>query len=360
MSVLTSRPALRWLVPVTAVVIVVGGGAAIGRFAAQAEPSLPPRTVAQLLVDLQTARHDGFSGTVVQRAELGLPPIAGLVAGDGPADLLTGTHTLRVWHSGPDRQRVALVDTLGERDIVRNGRDLWTWRSGTNTATHRTLPEQRGHDAPPEVPATPQEAADAALKAIDPTTEVSVGRAATVAGRNAYELVLTPRDAASLVHQVRIAIDATEHLPLRFEVFADGGDRPAFEVAFTQVDYARPDADQFTFNPPPGVKITEEGAGRARPETLEKPADGERPDVRTVGEGWTTVVVVRVDDAARSDASADRPDLGGLAGQLPAVSGDWGSGRLFRSDLVTALLTDDGRLIAGAVTPERLYEVAQD
>ncbi|MEW2383909.1 sigma-E factor regulatory protein RseB domain-containing protein [Micromonospora sp. NPDC047707] len=359
MSVLTSRPALRWLVPVTAVVTVVGGGAALGRFAAQAEPSLPPRTAAQLLVDLQTARHDGFSGTVVQRADLGLPAIAGLAAGDGPADLLTGTHTLRVWHSGPDKQRVALVDTLGERDIIRNGRDVWTWNSRTNTATHRTLPAEKDADAPPELPDTPQEAADAALAAVDPTTEVSVGRAATVAGRDAYELVLAPRDAASLVHQVRIAIDATEHLPLRFEVFAEGGDRPAFEVAFAQIDYARPDDDQFRFNPRPGVKVTEEGADRARPARPGKPAGDERPDVRTVGEGWTTVVVAKVDGASRSADAGDAPDLDALSGQLPAVRGDWGSGRLFRSHLVSALLTDDGRLIAGAVTPERLYEVAR-
>ncbi len=356
MSVLTSRPALRWLVPTVAVVTVVGGGAALGRFAAQAEPSLPPRSAAQLLVDLQTARLDGLSGTVVQRADLGLPPIAGLIANEGPADLLTGTHTLRVWHSGPDRQRIALVDTLGERDIVRNGRDVWTWNSRTNTATHRTLPEEKDVEATPEVPATPQDAAARALAAIDPSTEVSVGRAATVAGRDAYELVLTPRDSASLVHQVRIAIDATEYLPLRFEVFADGGDRPAFEVAFTQIDYARPDADQFAFNPPPGVKVTEERAGRGRPDA---PRDGDRPDVRTVGEGWTTVVVAKVGDAARPPAGQDTPALDMLAKQLPAVSGDWGSGRLFRSDLVTALLTDDGRLVAGAVTPERLYEVAR-
>ncbi|MFG1758562.1 LolA family protein [Micromonospora echinofusca] len=369
MSVLKSRPVLRWLVPVTAVATVIGGGAALGTFAAQAEPSLPPRTAAQLLVDLQTSRLEGLSGTVVQRADLGLPPLAGLVGGDGLTGLLTGTHTLRVWHSGPDRQRVALVDTLGEHDIVRNGRDVWAWNSRSNTATHRTLPEGTAGAQTPELPVTPGEAADRALAAIGPSTEVSVGRSATVAGRDAYELVLAPRDAASLVHQVRIAIDARQHVPLRFEVFADGSDKPAFEMAFTQVSYARPDADQFTFNPPPGVKVTEETAGRQPADAPGKRrADGERPDVRTVGESWATVVVARLDGAG---APADRPTTGGRAGNgpaggpaallgaLPKVSGDWGSGRLLTGKLFSALLTDDGRLIVGAVTPERLYEVAK-
>ncbi|PZF92213.1 LolA family protein [Micromonospora deserti] len=359
MSVLKSRPVLRWLVPVAAVTTVVGGGAAIGTFAAQAEPSLPPRSAAQLLVDLQTSRLEGLSGTVVQRADLGLPPLAGLVAGDDLTGLLTGTHTLRVWHSGPDRQRIALLDTLGEQDIIRNGRDVWTWSSRTNTATHRTLPAGEGEAAPAELPATPQEAADRALAAIDPSTEVSVGRSATVAGRDAYELVLAPRDAASLVHQVRIAIDAREHVPLRFEVFADGSDQPAFEMAFTQVSYARPDADQFTFNPPPGVTVTEEPAGE-RPAGPRRP-EGERPQLRTVGEGWATVVVARLDGAGAPSAGAGRAPTGDAAtllGSLPAVSGDWGSGRLLTGKLFSVLLTDDGRLLAGAVTPERLYQVA--
>ncbi|MFI7574696.1 outer membrane lipoprotein carrier protein LolA [Micromonospora sp. NPDC049497] len=364
MSVLKSRPVLRWLVPLTAAVTVVGGGAAIGTFAAQAEPSLPPRTAAQLLVDLQTSRLDGLSGTVVQRADLGLPPLVGLVGGNELTTLLTGTHTLRVWHSGPDKQRVALLDTLGEQDIVRNGRDVWTWNSRTNSATHRVLPAEAGRESAPELPATPQEAADRALAAIDPSTEVSVGRAATVAGRDAYELVLAPRDAASLVSQVRIAIDAREHVPLRFEVFADGSDSPAFEMAFTQISYARPDADQFTFNPPPGVTVTEEKAEARPAEDRGKPADGKKPDVRTVGEGWATVVVARVDGAGparekRDAAAADEPDVGALLGSLPAVRSDWGSGRLFSTKMVNVLLTDDGRVIAGAVTPERLYEVAR-
>ncbi|WP_200215233.1 LolA family protein [Micromonospora coerulea] len=373
MSVLKNRTVLRWLVPVTAGVAVIGGGAAVGTFAADADPALPPRTAAQLLVDLQTSRLEGLSGTVVQRADLGLPALAnlaGLAGGNELTTLLTGTHTLRVWYSGEERQRVALLDTLGERDLIRDGRDLWAWDSRTNTATHRTLPA--GQDGPPSLPATPADAADQALAAIDPTTAVTVGRSARVAGRDAYELVLTPRDADSLVHQVRIALDAKEHVPLRFEVLADGADKPAFEVAFTQVDFGRPAADQFRFNPPPGVKVTEESAGRAWRDG-KTGADKARPDgtdVRTVGTGWTTVLVARLDatgrtgGAAKADAgtAGDRAaadQAAGLLGALPKVSGDWGSGRLLSGKLFSVLLTDDGRVLAGLVTPERLYQAAR-
>ena len=380
MSVMKNRAVLRWLVPVTAGVAVIGGGAAVGTFAAGADPALPPRSAAQLLDDLRTSRLDGLSGTVVQRADLGLPPIAALAgqaSGNQLAGLVAGTHTLRVWYGGEDRQRLALVDTLGEQDVLRNGRDVWTWSSRENTAVHRKLPAD-GKDLP-SAPATPADAAQQALAAIDPTTAVTVGRSATVAGRDAYELVLTPRDKASLVHQVRIALDAKEHVPLRFEVLADGQDEPAFEVAFTQVDFRTPDADQFRFNPPPGVKVTEESAdarpgpaGRAPGTSPGKLPDGaQRPDVRTVGTGWTTVVVATLGDAAGLDGAAKAggtkvgagaPDADMLAkvlGDLPKVSGDWGSGRLLSGKLFSVLLTDDGRVVAGLVTPERLYQAAK-
>ncbi|MFC4145166.1 outer membrane lipoprotein carrier protein LolA [Micromonospora mangrovi] len=382
MSVLNNRAVLRWLVPVTAGVAVIGGGAAVGTFAADAEPALPPRTAAQLLVDLQTSRLDGLSGTVVQRADLGLPQLAnlaGVAGGNELTTLLTGTHTLRVWYSGEERQRVALLDTLGERDVIRDGRDLWVWDSRSNTAKHRTLPNERA--AAPDIPVTPADAADRALAAVDPTTAVTVGRSARVAGRDAYELVLTPRDADSLVHQVRIALDAKEHVPLRFEVLADGADKPALELAFTQVDFRRPEADQFRFNPPPGVKVTEEST-KAVPDAKAAPGGkggpggptDRRPDgMRTVGTGWTTVVVARLDAAglpggAKAPAArpgtagtgADPADLAaGVLGSLEKVSGDWGSGRLLTGKLFSVLLTDDGRVLAGLVTPERLYQAAR-
>ncbi|OZV80860.1 hypothetical protein CA850_11865 [Micromonospora echinospora] len=376
MSVLTSRPALRWIVPTAATVVLIGGGAAVGRFAAEAEPSLPPRSAAQLLVDLQTSRLEGLSGTVVQRADLGLPPLVATVAErrEDLTALVAGTHTMRVWYSGPDKARIAFKDTLGERDVIRNGADLWVWNSKKNEAFHRTLPADAGQrpDAGTELPVTPAEAADRALAAIDPSTEVSVGRSATVAGRDAYELVLKPKDTASLVDQVRIALDAKEHVPLRFELFADEGDAPAIEVAFTQVDFSRPDADQFTFNPPPGVKVNEEKSTGTRPERpagSEKPGGAKDRDATVVGAGWAAVLVARTGAPAGRPAGQDAPARQpegseaaaglDLLNQLPKVSGPWGSGRLFSGTVFSMLLTDDGRVLAGLVTPERLYEVAR-
>ena len=41
------------------------------------------------------------------------------------------------------------------------------------------------------------------------------------------------------------------------QILAKGSSNPAFEVAFTQVSFARPDDGQFVFNPPAGTKVEE-------------------------------------------------------------------------------------------------------
>ena len=51
-------------------------------------------------------------------------------------------------------------------------------------------------------------------------------------------------------------------------------------------------------------------------------------------------------------------ELQSVLGSLPQVSGAWGSGRLLQSALFSVLLTDDGRVLGGAVAPEALYEAA--
>ncbi len=398
MSALNSRPALRWLVPAAAVVAVLGGGAAVGAITAAADPSLPTRSAAQLLVDLQTARLDGLSGTVVARADLGLPALPGL-GGAGSTELtslLSGTHTLRVWYSGPDKARVALLGTLGETDVIINGSDVWTWDSRANKATHGALNplgdakpgeakpgEAKPGEAKPgaqpgagtpslKLPGggalTPQQIADLALAAVNPSTEVTTQGTASIAGRDAYELVLNPRDRASLIGSIRLAVDATEHVPLRVQIFARGAASPAIEVAFTQVSFARPDPAQFVFNPPPGATVVERDAAKpsqSTPGTVAKPDQSGKPPFVVVGSGWTSVLVARVPQPASDQKGSDQErsgqrQLSGLLANLPAVHGAWGTGHLLTSQLISVLVTDDGRLLVGAVSPARLYLAAAD
>jgi outer membrane lipoprotein-sorting protein len=386
-SVFRSRPALRWLVPSAAAVAVIGGGAAAGTIVANADdPALPERTAAQLLVDLQGADPLGFSGTVVQSTDLGLPGIAGLlggasggVSGGGIASLVAGSNTARVWYAGEDNVRLAVLGTDGETDVIRNATDVWIWQSASNSGTHVVLPKGTADRKTPAgalpsgLPSSPQEAADAALAAIDPTTEVTTTGAAEVAGRDAYELMLSPKDKNSLIGQVRLAVDAVEHIPLRVDVYAKNSTKPSVRVAFEQVSFAVPDAEQFAFNPPPNAKISEAGSelDKARdsakadrlpgkPDAADLPKGTEAPKV--IGTGWTSIVTAKLPEIKDVDKGELKGEGGeaisGLLDTLPEVSGSWGSGRLLSGSLFSALLIDDGRVFAGAVTPEALYAAA--
>jgi len=381
MSIFERNPALRWAVPAVTAVALVGGGTAIGGLRAIAGDGLPARTAAQLLVDVQQASLDGLSGTVVQQSDLGLPDlsIAGASGGTGSSDLaslVSGTHTMKIWFAGPDKARMALLGTLGESDVIRNGQDVWVWASKDKTATHYVLPtpdaagksttspDQFATPTPTDLPTSPQDAAEKALAAITPSTEVTTSGTATVAGHSAYELVLKPKEATSLVAQVRVAIDGTEHVPLRVQVFAKSVADPVFEVAFTAVDFSRPDAAQFAFNPPPDTTVIEgkTAAGPTANTAASQPSSADMPKV--MGKGWGTVLVAKVPapDASTAtsgstSATTDKTitQLMQLVTLLPKVSGSWGSGHLMVGTVFSALLTDDGRIVVGAVTPEGLY-----
>jgi outer membrane lipoprotein-sorting protein len=377
MSVMASRPVVRWAVPAGVLVAVLGAGVLSNSLRASASVPLPERSPAQLLVDLQRADLTGVSGTVTERADLGLPALPNGAGGDGSADLnslVTGSHTLRVWYSGPDKLRVALIGALEESDVISNGTDAWVWSSSGKSATHFALKKDAtGTPAKPAprvgpsgLPFTPEQAAGMVLAALSPTTVVSTEPNELVAGRPAYLLSVAPRDTNSLVAKIVLAIDGSEHVPTRVEVFAKGHpDSAAFSIGFSQVSFTRPDDERFAFTPPPGTKVTEgTGTPGISAFTPVKPS-GAPTKTATIGTGWTTVFAARVpvDAATGSGAKPDQHGDGGLAAlvnNLPKVHGSWGSGRLLQSRLFSVLITDDGRILAGPVSGDRLQSAAAD
>lgn len=344
--------ALAWAAPLAVGAAFVAGGPVAGALNGPASADLPARSAQQLLVDVQQADATGLSGTVAESADLGLPDLPGDAAdSSGLLGLLTGSHTLRVWHGGPQQARVSLPTQYGETDLVRNGSDVWLWTSADHTAQHWTLPADvhpDGAAAGPALvraPVTPQQAADEVLKALSPTTLVTGAGTTTVAGRPAYLLELQPRSADTLVSSVRIAIDGQTHLPTQVQVFADGQSQPSLSVGFTSIDTGSPHPATFAFTPPEGATVKQEAVPAARDP---HPAAA-RPT--ETGTGWSRVVVAQL--PARSNG--DTGDLGAVIAQLPMVSGDWGSGHLLQGPLMSAVLTADHRIAFGAVPPAGLY-----
>lgn len=339
---------LRWAVPAAAVA-AVAASVLVGTTPAGADPSgLAPRTAAELLDDLAEPVTGAFSGTVEHRAELGLPALPTTSAGTlGPASLLEGTTTVRVWADGPDRSRVALQGPLAEYDVIRAGADVWTWSSQELVATHLTLPAASAPPSvPPGLPATPAAAASAALAAIEPSTRVTVEDSVTVAGRSARQLVLTPRSSDTLVGSVRVAVDAETNLPLRVQVFAAGAVEPALETGFTDISVTAPDPGVFA--PPRGAEVRELAApGDGRPAAPTGPPGTPWPIPAVIGAGWSSVLILDGLDPAEEQAA-----------QLDAFTTRVPQGRVLSTALVSVLLTDDGRLLVGAVPASVLQAAA--
>jgi hypothetical protein len=384
----------RWAVPAGAV--AVAGGVLAGSMisVAQAAPQLPSRTPALLLAALaaKTAAPP-LTGTIVETASLGLPALP--PSGD-PASLpslLTGSHTIRVWYSDPSHYRLAVPQSLSESDLIRNGSRAWLWDSPDNTVTRVAVPANQEVPSIPSAPLTPQQAADQVLAMAGPTTAVSADSNVTVAGEAAYQLVLAPKSPGSLVGQVRIAIDGQHGVPLRVQVFAKGAASPAVQIGFTSVSFVRPAAADLNFSPPAGATITPGTIGPGRQDSGQAPGQPITSAFRVIGKSWLTVAdlpqsslslltgtgpsggsggsgLVPFSGSSRSAAPGSRgagipAAAGGLGGVFSAllssakhVSGPWGSGRLLRTSLLSVLITGQGGVLAGAVTPGVLYRAA--
>jgi outer membrane lipoprotein-sorting protein len=365
MNLLSARHRmLRFLAPLAIVAVVAGGVAfASASRSDSATPSLPPRTAEQLLAEVSKAKVPGLSGTVVETARLGLPDLPGL-AGRGGASLTglaSGSHTIRVWLKGESKSRLAITGSLAESDAIHNGRDLWLYSSEGNSVVHYRHSGQATAPTPPPagVAVTPQELARRLLAALSPSTQISVERNLRVAGRDAYQLRLRPKAPESLIDSVVLAVDGQTKVPLRVQVLAKGKQDPAVEVGFTQVQFRAPADDVFQFSPPPGAKVTTkqvpsgDHGGPGQP-----PARSEGNGPAVLGSSWTAVLVAKGVDLGAGGSGSQGRLVQELLRAASPVQGAFGHGRMLRTTLLTVLLTDDGRVYAGAVTPAAIEAAA--
>jgi len=371
---ITMKKSARWIPAAAIPVAVIAAGIVVPSVAANAEVDLPDKTPQQVLALVAGSSDAAFSGTVEQTSDLGLPDLpAGMSSGSGDAssqalEMLTGDHTAQVFADGATKQRVQVVEDLAERNVIRDGSDVWTYDSSSKEATHLTLPDRSASDAletsvdGADLPQTPGELADAVLDAVDDSTTVTSSDDVSVAGRDAYEVVLSPDDAETLVGRVVLTVDAETGVPLKVVVEARGQSEPAISVGFTSVSFDAPDASVFAFAPPADATVTE----------VDKPADGahgdgapghegastEHPARTVIGSGWSAVVgLTPAKGTAPAGSSASDP-TGGSAALLDQVMTPVDGGRALQTSLVSVLLTDDGRVFVGAVDADALVAAA--
>jgi len=364
----------RWAVPAAAVVVAGSVVAGLQIPAAEASPSLPARTPAQLLAEIsQDAKLPPMTGTVVETTSLGLPQLPDASNTSSLSSLLTGSHTVKVYYQDPQHFRLSLQQPMSETDVIRSGSTLWQWESRNNSVTEYAAPAHAAKHAKPAMSGpvlTPQQAANEVLQAVGKTTLVSVQPNVMVASEPAYQLVLAPKDHRSLIGRVVIAVDARYGVPLRVQVFAKGGSSPAFQVGYQYLSFTAPAPANLAFTPPPGAKVEKVNLGAGKSAQKQQDTTG----FGTYGSDWLTVASLPQQDllsslgtgAAGSQAPASTPTgsdvLGGdsqavisaLFAAAKPVSGSWGKGTLLQTSLVSMLMTG-GEVYVGAVEPSVLY-----
>jgi outer membrane lipoprotein-sorting protein len=395
------RRAARYVVPVTVMGVAAATIGLVPALADSGDPDLPAISAQRLVEKIAASDTQRLSGTVKISTDLGLPDLGGLESGlmsgaaspsaadgDGGSaadptahltELASGTHTLRVAADGPDRQKVSLLQDAAEYSLIHDGTDVWGYDSASNEVYHSTVPAAGGSgDAAGgrrgELPATPKELAQEALKAVDATTSVTVDGTAQVAGRDAYRLVVEPKQKDSTVGSITIAVDAKTGTPLKFTLSPAAGGAAVVDAGFTQVSFAKPDASTFDFTPPKGAKVTEgneTGTGdtdgtAAAPRATEKALDGGKgltgakglDGAEVIGEGWNAIATFDIGTEGLPTADAGGAFDGFLNSLGDQVKGSFGTGTVFSTRLVNALLTDDGTVYVGAVTKDALVEAA--
>ncbi|UUU24291.1 LolA family protein [Streptomyces sp. DSM 40750] len=416
------RKTARYVVPVTVLGVAAATIGLVPAFAGSGDPDLPKISAQELIEKIAASDVQQVSGTVKITTDLGLPDLGGLAGGlasqapsggDGGSaadpsakllELASGTHTLRVAADGPDKQKLSLLDDAAEYSVIHNGDDLWAYDSASNEVYHATGGDEgkdgeARKDAPDtaeDVPATPQKLAEEALKAVDDTTSVTVDGTAQVAGRDAYKLVIKPKQSGSTVGAISIAVDAKTGLPLKFTLTPTSGGAAVVDAGFTKVDFGKPSASTFDFTPPKGAKVTEadeveksghheSGFGDSAFDESDKNqaskdgkglkgskgSEGSEEEfasgldgLKTIGKGWSTIA--EFDSGAEggmptgggSDATGDARVDGFLNSLGDQVKGEFGSGTVFKTRLINVLFTEDGKVYAGAVTKDALVKAA--
>jgi outer membrane lipoprotein-sorting protein len=289
---------------------------------------------------------------------------------------------------------------MSQRDLIVNKDEMWTYDAKNASATTAKFEDkisaadklelQSEIEAKAKVSleeyaaklqldiSNPEAVANYLMNMIGESTDVSVGKEHRMAGRTAYQLIAEPKAQNSLIESVVVSVDSETGMALDVKVYSIEQDTPAFQVGFESISFATPDASLFSFTPPAGTKVetlelpanleaeleslknqyeekykvngfSESDFAAKKAELEAKYADQPKPEV--VGEGWETVIYL---PAMPKEVPMQMLENELFADMLTQVPG----GKVFSTPVANVLITDSGKVYAGAVTIELLQQVA--
>jgi outer membrane lipoprotein-sorting protein len=411
----------KWIPALVAPATVVALSIAVP-MQANAVIDLPDKSASEILQMMNSEPDMSFSGRVTKVSNLGLPPIGNMpdvsesmveemeenmpegmedfiprVTNSGVftdvLEIISGTHEARIYVDGPDKLRIQILDPMSERSLTVNGDTVWVYDDDKLAAQFMTMDsaeleakkaeyesensaeiEQRIADLPFDIN-NPAEVADYVLSEASEYSAITVGVDQNVAGRAAYELIATPLAAETTVDYVSVAVDAETGMALNVKIMAKGQIEPAMELGFTSIDYSTPASAIFEFTPSSDVTVTEmempeeftiDGQTYTKEELQaelesKKPTEAEYEELKAQYEamenkpvvyenGWASVVEMTLSD----DMPVEMFESELFSEMTQQVDG----GKIISTSLVNVLITDDGRVLAGAVNTDYLLEIA--
>jgi len=362
---------------------------------------LPDLSPQQVMVLMQGADVTEFSGTIVKSSNMGLPTLefSSMMSEDSIAqieekmpaemadfvpaviesntltqaiELISGSHTIRVYVSGQDKLRAQILDPMSQRDLIVSGNEFWVYDAKMATALTGTIDieadpakqveaEQKVMDYADSIAldlSSPEAIADYLVSMVDETSQIEVGKDHSVAGRSAYQLIISPDSPNSLVASAAVSVDSETGMPLKVEIFSTTQVEAAMTVGFESISFGSVDQGLFSFTPPAGTSVETFDADElmATLDGYEKPegyvSDYEVPaEPEVLGSDWDSVVHLA---ALPADIPQDLMATELFADMLTEVPG----GKVFSTPLVNVLLTDSGEVYMGAVTIDYLLSLA--
>lgn len=405
-----SRNRRRWIPAVLAPVLVAGS---VFGFSVQASAAidLPNKSASQILQMINTNPDIAFSGRIIKKAGMGLPPMnivpdisqsmVDQMAEKMPAEMsdflpkasaqgelalalefFAGTHKANIYVDGPEKMRLQVLDLLSERQFIRNGNEAWAYYAGKALVQHTVIDSTEAAEAKSEARSffnansgklpfdytSPAAVADFILAQSDKYSTTTVAADIKIADRGAYQITITPKGNQSLVASATLSIDAATGLPLAAKIMAVGQSSPAFEVAFETITFEKPAASNFNFTPPAGSRVVEIPAptkadvlrefanatkGKKVPARgeLEKLANAKLEDL--MAQGWGAVAQVPA-----AQVPAELRSLQASNSLYKELTKPVAGGRIFTSALLNIYFADNGDVFAGSVSVARLLEVA--
>ena len=388
------RISRRWL-PAIVTPAIIAGVTALPLQASAVD--LPDLSADELMVMMQAAEPAEFSGIVVKRSNLGLPTlelssmlseaevermrektpdefaefVPEVIETEGLAEameLIAGEHRVRVF-VGETGMRAQILDRMSQRDLIVSGNTVWSYDSREQTATFAELDTQTLAEGEAQAMAElnayaaqigldltdPQAVSDYVMSLAGEDSVITVGTDHWMAGRTAYQLIVTPKSDVSMVASVVVSLDSETGMPLALSVNSVAQVEPAMEIAFESISFTDQDEALFSFTPPAGTEVTNLNELESNKPDLEMWMDMdemealEKPEPEVLGEGWASVVMMS--SAGDKDMFAE----GLFAELMTEVAG----GKVFRTPLVNVLVTDSGDIYAGAVTVDYLLSLAK-